>query len=144
AGWRLDGRKAVVYGAPMADGVFVTARSAGGDLDRKGVSVFYVPAGTRGLSRRDYPTLDGMPAPELPLEGVSLGADAVAGTVDDGLPLVERVLDEGAAALCAEAAGAMAVLNQKTLEYSRTRVAFGQTLSSFQVLQHRMVDMRVA
>jgi len=144
AGFRLDGQKSVVYGAPMADGVFVTARTAGGERDVQGISVFYLDAKTPGLSRRDYTTIDGTRASELTLQGVKVGAGALVGKLDQGLPLVERVLDEATAAVCAEASGAMSVLNDKTLEYTRTRVAFGQHLSEFQVIQHRLVDLRVA
>jgi alkylation response protein AidB-like acyl-CoA dehydrogenase len=144
AGYRIDGFKSVVYGAPMAEGVFVTARTSGAQSDASGLTVFYVDAKARGLTRRDFRTIDEQRASEIELAGVEVGRDAVVGTVDNALPLIERVLDEGAAALCAEAAGAMAVLNDKTLNYARQRQAFGQSIGSFQVVQHRLVDMRVA
>ncbi len=60
------------------------------------------------------------------------------------LPLVERVVDEATAALCAEAVGAMAVMHELTVEYLKTRKQFGREIGSFQVLQHRAVDMLVA
>jgi alkylation response protein AidB-like acyl-CoA dehydrogenase len=44
----------------------------------------------------------------------------------------------------AEATGAMGELNAATLEYTKTRKQFGVTLGTFQVLQHRMVDMFIA
>src|SRR5262249_25725657 len=134
AGYKLSGQKSVVYGGPMADGFFVSVRTAGAELDAQGVSVFYLDAGTPGLSRRDYVTIDGTRASELRLDGVKVGAGALVGKLDQGLPLVERVLDEATAAVCAEAAGAMAVLNDKTMEYARTRVAFGQQIAGFQVI----------
>ena len=143
-GYCIDGFKSVVYGAPMADGLFVTARTAGAQTDAMGLTVFYVDAKARGVSRRDYPTIDGMRASEVSLEGVKVGRDAIIGKLDQGLPLIEQVLDEGTAAVCAEATGAMLVLNAKTLDYTRQRVAFGQPIAGFQVIQHRLVDMRVA
>src|SRR5258708_16523813 len=38
----------------------------------------------------------------------------------------------------------MIELNSSTLEYSKTRKQFGVALGTFQVLQHRMVDMFIA
>ncbi len=141
AGYTLNGHKAVVIGAPWADTLIVTARTAGGQRDAKGVSVFIVDKKAKGISCRDYPTVDGLRASEITFENVSVGADAVIGQLDNGLPLVERVVDEGIAALSAEAIGAMKVLNDTTVEYCKTRKQFGVPIGKFQVLQHRMVDM---
>ena len=141
AGYTLNGHKAVVIGAPWADSLIVTARTAGGQRDEKGVSVFVVDKKTKGVSTRDYPTVDGLRASEVTFENVALGADALMGQADNGLPLVEQVVDEGIAALSAEAIGAMKVLNDTTVEYCKTRKQFGVPIGKFQVLQHRMVDM---
>lgn len=141
AGYTLNGHKAVVIGAPWADSLIVTARTSGGQRDEKGVTVFVIDKKTKGVSCRDYPTVDGLRASEVTFENVALGADAVIGQVDNGLPLVERVIDEGIAALSAEAIGAMKVLNDATVEYCKTRKQFGVPIGKFQVLQHRMVDM---
>ena len=144
AGYRISGQKAVVVHGPSADYFVVTARTAGGQRDEKGVTVFLVPAKAAGVSRRDYPTVDGLRASEISFENVSVGADAVIGEVDNGLSLVELVVDEGIAAVVAEAVGAMKKLHDMTLEYLKTRVQFGQPIGRFQVLQHRQVDMFMA
>jgi pimeloyl-CoA dehydrogenase small subunit len=141
AGYTLNGHKAVVIGAPWADSLIVTARTGGGQRDEKGVSVFVVDKKAKGVSCRDYPTVDGLRASEVTFENVALGADALIGPEGGGLPLVERVVDEGIAALSAEAIGAMKVLNDTTVEYCKTRKQFGVPIGKFQVLQHRMVDM---
>ncbi len=141
AGFTLNGHKAVVIGAPWADTLVVTARTAGAQRDEKGVSVFLVDKKTKGVSCRDYPTVDGLRASEVTFENVALGADALVGDLDNGLPLIERVTDEGIAALSAEAIGGMKVLNDTTVEYCKTRKQFGVPIGKFQVLQHRMVDM---
>jgi pimeloyl-CoA dehydrogenase small subunit len=137
----LNGRKAVVLGAPWADTLIVTARTGGGQRDRYGVSVFLVDRKAAGIATRDYPTVDGLRASEITFENVEVPAANLIGAVDDGLKLVERVTDEAIAAHCAEAVGAMKVLLDTTVEYSRTRKQFGVAIGKFQVLQHRMVDM---
>jgi alkylation response protein AidB-like acyl-CoA dehydrogenase len=140
-GYTLNGAKAVVVGAPWADKLIVTARTSGGQRDADGVTVFIVDKSAKGVSTRDYPTVDGQRASEVTLENVTVGADAVIGEVGGGLKLVERVTDEAIAALAAESTGAMKVLNDTTIEYSKTRKQFGTPIGKFQVLQHRMVDM---
>ncbi len=73
---------------------------------------------------------------------VRVGADDLIS--DNALPLIEHVIDEAIAALCAEAVGAMQSMQDLTLEYLKTRKQFGRPIGSFQVLQHRSVDMLVA
>ena len=144
AGYVLNGHKAVVLGAPFATHLIVTARTSGGQRDKGGVSVFIVPKGAKGVTTRDYPTVDGLRASEVYFENVSVGADAVIGAVDGALPLVEKVVDNAIAALCAEAVGCFKVLNEATISYAKQRKQFGQPIANFQVLQHRMVDMFMA
>lgn len=144
AGYTLNGHKAVVIGAPFATHLFVTARTSGGQRDKSGITVFLVPKNAKGVSTRDYPTVDGLRASEVYFENVVVGADAVIGEVDNGLPLVEKVVDYAIAALCAEACGCFKVLNEATIAYAKQRKQFGQPIANFQVLQHRMVDMFMA
>lgn len=140
-GYTLNGYKAVVLGGPWADKLIVTARTSGGVRDEDGVSVFIVDKSADGVSTRDYPTVDGLRASEVTLENVKVGADALLGEEGKGLGLIEKVMDLGIAALCAEGCGALRVLTDSTVEYSKTREQFGQPIGKFQVLQHRMVDM---
>ncbi len=144
AGWVLDGEKGVVLHGDSADKLIVTARVGGGQRDRDGIGVFLVDTKAAGVSRRGYPTQDGLRAAEVTLAGVRVGPEGVLGEPGAGLPLVERVVDEGIAALCAEAVGAMAVMHELTVDYLKTRRQFGREIGSFQVLQHRAVDMLVA
>ena len=115
ATWVLDGEKGVVLHGDSAGKLIVTARVGGGQRDREGIGVFLVDAAAPGVSHRGYPTQDGLRAAEVTLAGVRVGPDAVLGELGAGLPLVERVVDEGIAALCAEALGAMAVMHELTV-----------------------------
>jgi alkylation response protein AidB-like acyl-CoA dehydrogenase len=144
AGYVLNGHKAVVLGAPQADMLLVSARTAGGQRDTKGVSLFLVPKSAKGVTTRDYPTTDGTRASEVYLENVSVGAEALVGAADAALPVIERIVDEANAAYCAEAVGCMRTMTTLTQEYAKTRKQFGRAIAEFQVLQHRMVDMFIA
>ena len=141
AGYVLNGHKAVVIGAPWASHLIVTARTGGGQRDPEGVSVFLVEADAEGIVTRDYPTVDGHRASEVYFENLTVPAEALIGPEGAALPLVEQVVDEAIAATCAEACGVLRRLHEGTLEYTRQRKQFGAPIASFQVLQHRMVDM---
>lgn len=141
AGYVLSGHKAVVYGAPWATHFLVTARTGGSQSERGGISLFLIEASTSGITRRDYPTVDGNRASELYFENASIPVDALLGAEGEALPLIEQLVDEATVAICAEATGVMQKLHEGTLEYTQQRKQFGQPISKFQVLQHRMVDM---
>jgi pimeloyl-CoA dehydrogenase small subunit len=144
AGWMLDGKKGVVVHGDTADKLVVTARVGGGRRDRDGVAAFIVDGKTAGVSRLGYPTQDGLRAAEITLANVRVGPEGALGEPGKALPLIERVVDEAIAALCAEAVGAMAVMHELTVEYLKTRRQFGREIGSFQILQHRAVDMLIA
>ena len=140
-GYVLNGHKGVVYAAPWATHLLVTARTGGSQREASGVSLFLVDAKSPGIVRRDYPTVDGFQASEVYFENVAVPAEALLGGEGTGLPLVEQIVDEATVAVCGEACGVTRKLHEGTLDYSKQRQQFGQPIGRFQVLQHRMADM---
>jgi alkylation response protein AidB-like acyl-CoA dehydrogenase len=138
---RLEGRKAVVLHAPVAQQLIVSARESGSERSPDGVSLFVVPTNAAGMALRAYTTHDGMRAADLTLSGVEVAASQRLGAVGEGRALIERALGRATAAVCAEAVGAMAALLEITSAYVKTRRQFGVPIGSFQALQHRMADM---
>jgi pimeloyl-CoA dehydrogenase small subunit len=143
-GWVIDGEKFVVLNGETADTLVVTARTKGGQRDANGIGVFLVPGNAKGVSKKGYPTQDGLHAADITFTGVEVGADAAIGDPENGLPLIEQVVDDARIAMCAEAVGAMDESLKSTVEYLKTRTQFGVPIGSFQVLQHRAADMFVA
>ncbi|MET0968867.1 MAG: pimeloyl-CoA dehydrogenase small subunit [Tardiphaga sp.] len=144
AGYVLNGEKFVVGHGDTADTLIVTARSAGGQRDAGGVGVFLVPADAKGVDVKGYETQDGGRAADITFSNVEVGADAVIGDAESGLPLVEQVVDDARIALCAEAVGAMEEALKVSVEYIKERKQFGVAIGSFQALQHRAADMFTA
>ena len=140
-GYTINGFKGVVLGGPAADVLVVPARTSGNQTDEAGITLFLIDANAAGVSKRDYPTIDGMQASEITFDHVSVAASHILGDIDQGLSLLEKVIDNAILAVGAEAVGAMEVLYKTTVEYCKTREQFGQPIGKFQVLQHRMVDM---
>ena len=85
-----------------------------------------------------------IPAGDVVLASVKVGADALLGREGEALALIEEATDFATALICAEAVGAMKFACDTTLEYLKTRKQFGVPIGTFQALQHRMVDMFVS
>jgi pimeloyl-CoA dehydrogenase len=141
---RINGRKTLVLDGDSADLFLVVARSAGATHDRHGLTIFAVDANQRGVSVHPFSTLDARRAAHVDFDDVEVDVNAIVGTPGAALPLLEAAVDRAAAALCAEAAGAMEALLDLTAEHLKTRKQFGAPLAKFQALQHRVADMLIA
>ena len=137
----INGQKSMVLNAESADHLVVVARTSGGQVDEKGITLFLVDSNSNGLEKQNFPTVDGLRASEITLENVEVGTERIIGDIDKGFEILRAVSNNGILALCAEAVGAMEILYKDTVEYTQQREQFDHPLSDFQVLQHRMVDM---
>lgn len=136
--WKLDGRKTSVSVAPWCTDLIVVARTSDGTP-----GLFLLDVGTPGARLVPYATIDGRWAADVILEDVCLPADARIDHAGDAAALLEWISDLATAALCAEAVGMMRAMLQQTLAYARLRQQFGKPIAEFQVIQHRLVDMRI-
>jgi len=143
-GWVLDGSKTVVAHGEAADKLVVSARTAGDRYDEDGLTLFLVDTNAAGVSRRGYLSRDDSRAADIALSNVHVADSAVLGEVGKGLETIRHVVEAGIAATAGETVGAMEAMNAMTLEYSKTRVQFGNPIGSYQVVQHRLADMFMA
>lgn len=128
SGDKVTGRKSIVYGGQAAD-VFLIAAKAGDSLN-----VYEVAAGDASVT--GYGMMDGAGAAEVVLDNAP--AKLVLENAEDA---VQDAINAGIVGLCSEAVGAMDVLHKMTVEYLGQRKQFGRPIGTFQVLQHRAVDM---
>jgi alkylation response protein AidB-like acyl-CoA dehydrogenase len=136
--WTLSGQKSVVPAADEADEFIVSARISGATDDTAGIALFLVNKATAGVTVKGYPTQDGSRAGELLLANAS--ATLITA---DGWPALQRALDFGIAASCAEGVGLMDKLVAITVEYMNTRKQFGTNIANFQALRHRIADVKM-
>lgn len=136
--WTVTGRKALVPHGDSADAFLIPARTSGEQRDEAGIALFHVAGDAPGLSRRGYPTQDGLRAAELTLHAAR--ATLIA---EDGFPLISRAADEATAALTADSLGVLTRMQALTVDYLKTRRQFGAPIGAFQALQHRAVEMFV-
>lgn len=132
-GYRLSGKKVLVYNAQHATDLLVTARMA------DGVAVFHLPPMSEGMQRCDYRTVDGFAASDIDFNDLILPSSSLLGA--DAGAAVAIAIQRAAFSLCAEAVGIMEAVLEKTVEYVKTRQQFGVAIGSFQVIQHRLAEM---
>lgn len=142
--WVLSGAKGYVLNGDTAELMIIPARTSGDQSDRDGITLFGVATDSDGVSIRGYETVDGLRAAEVTLRNVSVSADHVIGEIDEGYAALAGAISDATLAVSAEAVGIMTALTEKTIEYAKSRVQFGVPISSFQALQHRMVEMYTA
>jgi acyl-CoA dehydrogenase len=140
-GFRLTGEKIAVLDGAAADALVVVARSAGGEDDRRGISLFLVEQGARGLRVTRQSRVDARGAALVQLSGCEVGADALVGKLGEGLSVLEAAADRATVGLCAEMLGSMSEAFARTIDYLKHRIQFGVPIGSFQALKHRAAEL---
>jgi len=140
-GYTLTGSKTFVMEGMSATTLVVIARTSGEAGDRDGVTVFLVPADSDGITRAPMQTVDSRGYAQIEFSNVSVAADAVLGSVDQGYELASAVIDRARAGVAAEMMGVAAQAFDMTLEYLKTREQFGRVIGSFQALGHRAAEL---
>jgi alkylation response protein AidB-like acyl-CoA dehydrogenase len=126
---KLNGKKPFVAEGDSA-GLLVVAAQDG---------LYLVEGDAEGVSRASRKIVDSRSHAEIFFADVAIGNDARLADGNDAL--LENVLDCARVIACAEMLGLATQAFETTNEYLKTRVQFGQALSSFQALQHRMAEM---
>ncbi|MFN3237212.1 MAG: acyl-CoA dehydrogenase family protein [Pseudomonadales bacterium] len=140
-GYELSGAKTFVMEGMAATSYIVVARTSGSAGDTDGLTLFHVAADSAGITKTAMSMVDSRGYANLQFDKVSVGEDAILGTVDKGMEVLDAVLDRARAGLCAEMHGTASQAFDMTLDYLKTRVQFGQVIGSFQALGHRAADL---
>ena len=136
-GYRLDGTKLFVVGAPGADLYLLAARTGA-----KSISLFLVDANAPGVRVRPEETIDlTRRVGELRLKDVAADRATLVGRDGAGWPILARLLDLGAILIAADSLGGAARTLEMAVEYSRVRQQFGRPIGSFQALKHMAAEM---
>ena len=131
----LNGTKNLVLNGSNADHYLVTVNH------NNVTTIVLVSKDTDGLSINNFKTVDDRRISQLNFENVEINADQIVATGDEAEQLVKDAINYGTLCVSAEAVGCMESCYLKTVEYTKSREQFGQPISNFQVLQHKMVDM---
>lgn len=132
--WSLTGEKIFVLNGHAADHLVVSAM-VGDEL-----GLFVVDGDADQMKRETLRLIDGHRGARIRFESTPAAARLTGG---DAAAILERAMDDGAAAAAAEGLGVLQTMLWTTVEYLKTREQFGSKIGSFQALQHRAVEMFV-
>ena len=133
----LNGTKTLVLNGSNAEKIITTCNND------ETLNIVILDANTSGVSINSFSTVDGQSCSEISFENVKLDKSNIVATGNDAKNLLKETINLATLCICAEAVGCMESCYHKTLEYTKGREQFGQPISGFQVLQHRMVDMYI-
>ena len=145
-GYRLNGQKTWVSGAPVGRFYLVYATVAPGTRS-KGITSFVVEQGDEGftlgkklpkLGSRCYPT------GELFFTDCFVTDDRRIGEEGQGFHGVMRSFDRSRVTLAANSIGIGRAALEYAVEYAKQRHAFGKKIHEFQAVSFRLVDAKVA
>ncbi len=140
-GYVIAGEKSYVVQAADCDKLIVSARTSANPRDAEGISLFLIERTCPGIELRTYRTMDDGSASDIRLNDVVVGREALLGQEGAAFAGLQHATVRATLGACAEAVGAMDGVISLTADYLKVRRAYGTTLSSFQVLQHRLADM---
>ena len=131
----LNGTKTLVLNGSNAKKLIISCMK-----DNK-FNLIILDSDADGVSINSFSTVDGQSCSEISFENVVVNDSNIVATGDEAINLLNETINLAVLCVSAEAVGCMESCYFKTLEYTKGREQFGQPISNFQVLQHRMVDM---
>lgn len=139
-GFVLSGTKMFVEFPQAADRLLVLARAAGEPPSSDGLTMFLVDGKSPGIQMTPLGTMARDKQFEVILDQVAVSKDDVLGPVGGAWPLLEKVIHQGAVALCAYMVGAAEKIHQMATDFAKERVQFDRPIGSFQAIQHYLAQ----
>jgi len=139
--WVLNGNKVWCSGAHLPNAtIAILARTGSGRYD--GFSLFLVPNTTPGLHIKKMNTIvrRSLGTTEFFMDNLRIPKDAILGEPGKGWNYIGEHLEFERLSIAASQVGNARTALDDTVRYTKDRKQFGKTLSSFQVLKHRMAE----
>ncbi|OGO36837.1 MAG: hypothetical protein A2147_10150 [Chloroflexi bacterium RBG_16_57_8] len=140
----INGTKLFVPFAHVADYLLCVTRTKESPNKEEGVTLFLVDARTEGIRIETLKTMTGEKLCEVVFKNVAVPEENMLGELDKGWPLMKRLLVEAQVAECAWMTGGARWAMETSIDYAKTRIAFGRPIGSFQAIQHKLADVAVA
>jgi alkylation response protein AidB-like acyl-CoA dehydrogenase len=144
-GYIVNGNKMWISNAGASDLMAVAAKTDPGERHR-GISVFLVETDADGVIVEDPPELMGhhaSPAHEVRFDDCFVPEENLIGEENEGFFYVMGVLDLARITVAARGLGIAAGAYEEALDYAQNRTQFEEPISEFQVIKHKLADMRI-
>jgi alkylation response protein AidB-like acyl-CoA dehydrogenase len=143
-GWRLTGSKTFITLGNWASLALVFART--GEQGPRGITAFLVPTDAEGFASRPIKGKLGLRAQdtaELSLDGVHVADANRLGELGEGFRIAMSALDNGRISLSAGCVGIAQGCVEASIEYAKSREAFGRPIAAFQLVQELIAETAV-
>ncbi|BCB88597.1 acyl-CoA dehydrogenase family protein [Phytohabitans suffuscus] len=142
-GWHITGQKRFITNAPAADVFMVYARTDPDSKAGRGVSAFFIPAGSRGLTVAPKDAKMGQAGAwtaDVVLDDVLAPKTSMIGAPGTGYQTALKCLAHGRLHIAALCVGLAQRLVDESLTWAMTRQAGGHPISDFQLIQAMIAD----
>lgn len=140
----INGTKSWVTSGPVADTI-VLFTVTDPEKGNKGISAFIIEADKPGFIRGKKEPKLGIRASatsEIMYDNYEVPVENMLGQPGEGFKIAMTVLDAGRIGIAAQALGIAEAAYEASLEYARTRQAFGGPIGQFQMIQSKIADMK--
>ena len=139
-----NGAKMFVEYANSADLILAPVRTQRNGEPEGGVTLVLIPGSDPGIHATSLDSIARDRQFALRFEDISVPAEAVLGSVNDGWAALKRSLDRASMLHCAQSVGGAQRVLEMTVDYTKQRVQFDRPIASFQSVQHSCADMVIA
>ncbi|MCX6000239.1 MAG: acyl-CoA/acyl-ACP dehydrogenase [Chloroflexi bacterium] len=137
----INGTKLFVHDAHIADYLLCVARTGAWSVPEEGISLFLVDARSAGVKITPLLTIADDRQNEVVFQDVVVPAKNLLGQLDQGWPVVKRLVEQAAIAKCAEMIGGADWVVEATVAYAKERVQYGKPIGTFGSIQHALAEM---
>lgn len=137
----LNGQKTWISAAHVSEHMLVLAREDSSGPKHGGLTLFMVPCDSPGIEMREVRTMEARTCNDVFFTDVRVPASAVVGTPGEGWRQLLRGLSVERMIIAAFSIGAARRSLEDAIAFMREREAFGQSISGFQALRHRVADL---
>lgn len=135
----LNGKKKLVIGADKSDHIIIPVKDNSDNI------LLFLANNKNDVFSKIYKTIDDYHAADYEFNDLELEQTNLLCSLpySEYAKKIEYIMDYITLAGCSDALGVIEKMYSLTIDYIKNREQFGKKIASFQIIQHRMVDMYI-